>query len=315
MPASVGGTVARALPGGLGMSRALAWSLGLLTLLFTLSYLRLFGYFWGRWTEEHGPFGYGYFVPPSVLFLLWCKRNDIRSAPVERAKGWAWGFAAFLMVTNLVAIVAAVTLLQSLTFLGLIMVVPYLVWGGAKYRHLWAALLYSGTMIPWPAQIISPILFKMQHVSIVLATKILSMMGLDPIVDGVMISLPRFNFEVAAACAGLTILFPTVACTIMTAMMVEAALWRRILLVVLAVPVSILTNAGRITLIGLIGNAGGTSLANTLHDASGFVGVVVCVLILSGIGSLIGCGKYLDMYMPSWAKEEEEAPKGEAVTA
>ncbi len=301
--------LARFLKRGMGMSRASAWTLGLLAVLFGLSYVRLFGYFWGHWTEEHGPFGYGYFVPPSVALILWCKRDLLSAAPMGRAKGWAWGLAAFFVLGNLVAIVAAVTALQSLTFLGLVMVVPYLIWGGAKYRHLWAALLYTGTMIPWPGQLINPVLFRMQHVSVVLATKILTAMGLSPFVDGVTVHLPRFVFDVAAACAGLTILFPTVACTILTAMMVNAAVWRRVLLVLLSIPVSILTNAARITLVGVIGNSGGTDLANRLHDASGFVGVVVCVLILSGIGSLIGCGKYFDRYVPAWARETDEEPK------
>lgn len=305
------GPLARELPHPAGVSRAIAWSLGILGLLFALSYLRLFGYFWGRWTEEHGPFGYGYFVPPSVLFLLWCNRDSIRSAPIVKAPVWAWALVAGAVFFNLVAIVAAVTALQSVTFLALIMLIPLCLWGPARYKYLWAPLLYTATMIPWPGQIINVVLFKMQHLSVVLAVKMLSAVGLTPFVDGVTILLPHFSFDVAPACAGLTILFPTVACTILTAMMVDAPLSRKLLLIGLSVPVSILTNGARILLVGVIGNQGGTNLANQLHDASGFLGVIVCVLILSGIGSMIGCGKYHDRYMPSWAREDAptDAPK------
>jgi len=271
-----------------------------------LSYLRLFGYFWQHWTEEHGPFGYGYFVPPSVAYLLWCNRDEIKAAPVTKAGLWAWGVAGLAMLANLVAIIAAVTVLQSLSFLTLVVVLPYCLWGPERYKVIWPALLYTGTMIPWPGQIMNSVLFKMQHVSIVLAIKMLTLCGLTPYVDGVTVYLPNFSFDVAAACAGLTILFPTVACTILTAMIVKASLWRRVLLVALSVPVSILTNGARIWLIGMIGNGGGTELAQKLHDASGFVGVLVCVVILSGIGALIGCGKYHDRYMPSWAREVPE---------
>ncbi len=300
-------------------NRGIVWTLGLLGLLFVASYLQLFTYFWHRWTEEHGPFGYGYFVPPSVAFLLWANRDAIRSAPVTKAPAWAWALTVFAAVVNLVALVAAVNVLQSLTFLALVMLVPLCVWGPARYRYLWAALLYTATMIPWPGQIINVVLFKMQHLSVVLAAKIFGAMGMNPIIEGATVLLPNFSFDVAPACAGLTILFPTVACTILTAMMVNASLGRRIALVALSVPVSILTNAGRIMLVGLIGNQGGTELANRLHDASGFVGVIICVLILSGLGAMIGCGKYHDRYMPAWAREPEDdaadAAKPQEVTA
>jgi exosortase len=294
----------RPLPHDSDGSRSLFWVLGVLAILFTLSYLRLFGYFWQHWTEEHGPFGYGYLVPPCVMYLLWGNREAIRSAPISKASAWGWVAVGLAMAANLVSIVAAVTVLQSLTFLILVMAIPYCLWGPARYRHMWVALLYSATMIPWPGQIMNLILFKLQHLSVVLAVKMLGAFGIPPIVDGITLFLPHFSFDIAPACAGLTILFPTVACTILTAIIVKAALWRRLLLVALAVPVSILINGARILLIGLIGNGGGTDLATRLHDASGLVGVIICVLLLSGIGALIGCGKYDDRYMPSWAREE-----------
>lgn len=307
------GGLAQPLPEKAGVTRKIIVTLCILAVVFCLSYLHLFGYFWERWTEEHGPFGYGYFVPPSVAYLLWCNRDQIRSAPVTRPAAWTWVLLGLAVLANIVAVLARFTLLQSVTFLSLIMLIPLCLWGPAKYKYLWAGLLYTATMIPWPGQIVNKILFSMQHLSIAMAIKMLGLFGLSPYADGVTIMLPHFSFDVAPACAGLTILFPTVACTILTAMMVDAALWRRLLLIALSVPVSILTNGGRILLIGLIGNGGGTQLANQLHDASGLVGVIICVLILSGIGALIGCGKYYDKYMPSWARVEEEGAKAEEV--
>ena len=304
-------------PVGLGVDAAKGGSAQLwlgfvaLALVFFLSFTHLFMYFWQRWTEEHGPFGYGYFVPPCVGYLLWANRKEIAAAPARPGKKIGWVVVGGLVLIQLVGLIANVTFIQSFALIGLLVSIPYCLWGPDKFKFLWAPMLYFATMVPWPGQLTNPILFKMQHISIVLAFKTLSVLGLGPVVDGTVIGFNDnlFHFEVAPACAGLTILFPTVACSILTVMMLEAALWRKLLYVCLSIPVSILTNAGRISLVGIIGYKGNEDLANRLHDASGFVGVIICVIVLSIIGAFIGCAKYKDQFMPSWAKEDHDKPE------
>jgi exosortase len=289
------------------------WAAGVgLAVLFCLSYAHLFMYFWQRWTEEHGPFGYGYFVPPSVLYLLWANRASIKAAPATPGKVWGWGLVAGLVLLQLVGLMANVTFVQSVTFIGLLLAIPYCIWGPQRFKVLWAPLLYSATMIPWPGQISNVLLFKLQHLSVVMAAQFFTWLKLLPVIDGSTIILPQYQFDVAPACAGLTILFPTVACAVLTVMMLEAQLWRKLVYVGLSIPISILTNGGRIALVGIIGNLGGKDLASRLHDASGFVGVIICVIILSIIGAMIGCAKYKDQYMPAWAREEA-SPEKDAV--
>jgi exosortase len=283
--------------------------LGGLTVLFCLSYTHLFLYFWQRWTEDHGPFGFGYFVPPSVAYLLWANRQSIKEAPLLPAKGSAWVAVGLLALLQVVGAVANVTFVQSITFMGLLLAIPYCIWGPAKFKVLWAPLLFTATMIPWPGQISNVLLFKMQHLSVLMAAQLFSWLHLQPVIDGTSIILPQYMFDVAPACAGLTILFPTVACAILTVMMLKANLWRKLLYVGLSVPVSILTNGARISLVGIIGNMGGTDLASRLHDASGFLGVIVSVIVLSIIGTMIGCATYKDEYMPKWAREIIEEGK------
>src|SRR5579859_1449440 len=72
------------------------WAVGALALAFAASYIHLFNYFWQAWTQEHGPFGYGYFVPPCVAYLLWANRKDIKAAPLTPAKKRGWGILVAL---------------------------------------------------------------------------------------------------------------------------------------------------------------------------------------------------------------------------
>ena len=292
-------------------SKKFWFAFGALAVVICLSYAHLFMYFWQRWTEEHGPFGYGYFVPPCVVYLLWANRKTISTSPTMPGKWFGWVLATVFVLFQLVGLIANVTLIQSISLIGLLLTLPYCLWGPQKFKHLWAPMLYSATMVPWPGQVSNVLLFKMQQISIVLASKVFSLLGLQPMSEGPTIYLPHYSFDVAPACAGLTILFPTVACAVLTVMMLEAALWRKLIYVLLAVPISILTNGGRISLVGIIGNQGGTELAAHLHDASGIFGVVICVIVLSIIGAVIGCSKYKDQYMPHWAKEPVEDKEGD----
>jgi len=278
-----------------------AWIIATVVISFVFS--SLFAYYWKRWNESHAPFGYGYFVPPSVLFLIWAKRKNIAKETVQSGSFLALLLVLLGVAIHCVGLIANATIVQSLAFTILFMTMPYYVWGGGVYRHLWGPLLYMTTMIPWPGQITSKILVPMQGISTTMASGILSGMGTHIYVDGTTVSTGNYTFEVAAACSGLTILFPTIAIAILTTMMVHGALWRKLLLVASAVPVSIVANSIRIALIGMIGDKGGVQLANTLHDSSGIVGVIIATVVLSGVGALLKVSHYYDDYMPEWARD------------
>jgi exosortase len=276
-----------------------------LILVIAVAFAPLFRYFWHRWWEEdHAPFGYGYFIPPTCLYLLWCRRDKLAAAKVEPAPWWAWGILGLTVFVLLLGIRASVTVVESLAFASALVVVPYCIWGKNVLKHSWGALLYGWTMIPWPGQATGGLLIRMQQLSTDQASWVFNHLGISSLIDGTTVWLPNFNFEVAVACAGLTILFPTLSIAILTAMMVKAKMWQKLLLIVVSIPISIIANTLRIVLIGYIGNSGGKDLAEKLHDASGIVGVILASFVLYFVGLLIGCGKYLPEYTPTFGQEE-----------
>lgn len=282
------------------------WPIAILALLVSAAFAPLFVRYWSEWTAEHSPFGYGYFVPPTVAFYIWAMREKLRKAEFGEAGIWAWALLALGSAAEWLALFAGVTLLQAVALLAILLSLTAILWGPARARIVAPALIYLATMVPWPGQFMSGIFFQLQRTSIVLATILLRLAHLGPITNGPTIYLDHYSFEVAPACAGLTIVFPTVACMIFTVMMINAAAWRKMLLVAISVPVCILINGLRIAAIGVIGNQGGTDLAARLHDMSGWVGVVICVLLLGWIGSWFGCANYKPEFIPKWAVAPRE---------
>jgi exosortase len=298
-PASVGDAPSR---GG--------WLLWLaLGVVSVAAFQGLFAYFWERWTQDQSPFGYGYFVPPTVLFLVWCRLRLSRGRPRVSGHSLALVGIVLLALTQCVALLSGVTLLQSIVFYGLLLLVPYYLWGPYVFAAIGGPLAYSAVMIPWPGQFTANLLLPSQLVSTKIATAMLSSVGTKSYVEGTLVYLPSYNFEVAAACSGLTILFPVVAIAILNVMMVRAAMWRKLVVVAFALPLAVLANGIRIAGIGLIGDGGSPQLADQLHDPSGWIAVGIAVVMLMMVQAAMKCNNFLPEYMPPFGAEPKEVPQ------
>jgi len=273
-------------------------SVALAAILFLLAFWGLLAEFWARWTMDHSPFGYGYLVPPTVAFLVWRRWLVSRSEPVEAGRWPVWAGIVAALLVHAVGVLSAVTALQSAAFVALVLLIPAAILGPKVFRHLWAPLAYTAAMVPWPDQITSRLLLPSQEVSTALAARMLDFAGIQSYVQATSVYTPNYQFEVARACSGLTILFPVVAIAILNAMMVQAPAWKKAALVALALPLSVLANSFRIALIGWIGEHGGADLANRLHDSSGLVGVIVAIVLLTLIQGRMGILQYLPEYLP-----------------
>lgn len=272
---------------------------------------QLFQYYWDQWNKDHSPFGFGYLVPPTVAYLLWCKRNAIKSAESASGSKLVLLLIGVAVLAEMLGMFTLFNFLQSLAFMVLLMAVPYYLWGRAVYAKIWGPLAFTATMVPWPEQITSRVLVPSQLLSTKLAAAMLNIAGTGPSVDGTTVTLNNYHFEVAVACSGLTILFPVIAIAILNGMMVDAALWRKALLVALAVPISLFANSLRIAIIGMIGNAGGEGLAARLHDSSGIFGVIIAIVFLTLAQWWLKCLHYHADYMPSFAREPEPTEESE----
>lgn len=283
-------------------------SIVLAAVLFLVAFWGLFAEFWTRWTMEHSPFGYGYLVPPTVAFLVWRRWRLARRERAETGRWFGWVGIAAAVSLHLVGVLSAVTTLQSVAFLALVLLVPYVLWGPRVFRHLWAPLAYSATMIPWPDQLTSRLLLPSQEASTKLAVALLDISGARSYVQGTSVFTPNYQFEVARACSGLTILFPVLAIAILNAMIADAAPWKKALLVASAVPLSVAANSLRIAMVGWIGEYGGASAANRLHDASGWIGVIFAIVLLTLLQARMGMMRYQPEYLPGAETAKEYRP-------
>lgn len=253
-------------------------------------------------------------MPPTILYMLWCKRKRIAEQPCESGHWISLVVLLFSSVVLYVGIRTSINIILDAAFFTMLMVIPYYMWGAKIYKTIWGPLAFTATLIPWPDQITSLFLVPAQVFSAISAKWVLATLGQGATLDGTDIVLTSYKFEVAKACSGLTIVFPVVAVAILNMMMVDAKLRTKILVVILSVPISMLANLIRIAMIGLIGNNGGSDLADKLHDPSGWIGVVIAIVLLTVVQWRLSAMTFYDDYMPSFAHLDDEPSDDQAKT-
>ncbi len=113
-----------------------------------------------------------------------------------------------------------------------------------------------------------------------------------------MILLPNVEVMVGAPCSGFRLLISLFAFTVLYTYLLEGPWWGRTLLVVFTLPLSLLVNSIRITLIALVGEFMGSEAMHSFHDYSGYIVLILAFLVLVSFGRLVKCRKFNSMLMP-----------------
>lgn len=240
-----------------------------------------------------------------MLYLIWCRRDAIAASPKERGNLLILIPIALAVLIHMAALIARINIASSFAFYVLTMSLPYFIWGKHVYRYIWGALAYSAVMLPWPPQIYGKFLLPAQEYSLAVAVKMLQWTGLSTEVEGTVVNINGYEFEVAAACSGLTIVFPIIAIVIMSVMMINAPWWKKATLLLLSAPLSIFSNAVRIWTIAMIGQYMGAKMADSLHDPSGVAAVIFATILLTIIMSVFKANDYKEEYMPNFGDDED----------
>jgi exosortase D (VPLPA-CTERM-specific) len=101
--------------------------------------------------------------------------------------------------------------------------------------------------------------------------------------EGNVIDLGSYKLQVVEACSGLRYLFPLMVFGFILAYFFQSALWKRVLIFLSTIPITILMNSIRIGIIGVTVEYWGEEMGEGfLHDFEGWVIFMACTLVLFG---------------------------------
>jgi len=236
--------------------------------------------YWPTWVslvtlwEREPDYSHGWFVIPIAAYLLWSFKDSM--PPVRSTL--SWGGLVMLGCVALLRVFARFAYFDFLDGWTIPLTAIGLAWvfGGKQWAY-WAlpALGFLFFMIPLPFRIENELSQPLQWIATKASCYTLQLLGQPAIAEGTTILLGDQILEVERACSGLRIFMGVFALAYVYAVLVRRSWWERILLVMAAVPIALVSNAARIIATGLCFQwFSGETARHFSHDLAGYVMIV-----------------------------------------
>jgi exosortase D (VPLPA-CTERM-specific) len=230
------------------------------------------------WPRED--YSYCYLMPFVVLYLIWEKKSELAQEPAAPS----WGGLLLLVpgillfwVGDLAGELFSLYISSWLTAVGIL----WMQIGWRKLKVISFALLMALTMFPLPNFLNTKLTFSLKLISSQLGVWMLRIFGMSAYREGNVIDLGFMQLQVVDACSGLRYLFPLLIMGILIAYFYRAALWKRLVLVLSTIPLTIVINSLRIALTGIICSYWGKEAAEGFfHGFSGWMIFIVSFAML-----------------------------------
>ncbi|MCL5103228.1 MAG: exosortase, partial [Armatimonadetes bacterium] len=270
------------------------WPLVLVCALFASVQWPVFKSWWVIWNETDSYYSHGPIVPFISGFMIWCNRRTLARTKIQPS--W-WGLLILIASVPLQFITTLINTdtLHTLTFFCIVFGTLLLLFGWRVTKVLFVPVAFLVTMIPIASWALDAATARAQLVSAGVAEKFLYWSGYEIVRYGntiVSSDLPQ-PLMVGTPCSGLRLLISLITFSWFFVYVVEGARWKKWFLMLLSLPLAVFINSLRITMIGYAGFWTGSAEAmHTFHDYSGYIGLIICFVILFGIAKLIRVGDF-----------------------
>ena len=225
-------------------------------------------------------YSHAYLIPLISAFIIWQKYAAI--SRVEMLGSW--------IGTAVVTLGIIFWYLGELSTLYIIIKYAFLIalfglvlsFSGLRNIHYFSfAVLLLFFTIPLPSFIYNNLSSYLQLISSKLGVEVIRLFGISVFLEGNVIDLGNYKLQVVEACNGLRYLFPLITLGVIVAYFYQDKFWKKCLIVISTLPITILMNSIRIGVIGVLVEYWGIEMAEGfLHDFEGWVIFMICFGIL-----------------------------------
>jgi exosortase len=245
------------------------WQAGVLFLLTAWLYAPIVSRLAVQWWQDPN-YIHGFFVPAFSLLLLWEDRARLAALPLKPS----WSGLVILLFSLFaltVGVLSSQFFLPRISFLLLISGIVVFLAGWEYLLAMSFPLAFLILMVP-STTIFIQVTFPLQILASKTATFFLTLAGVPVVREGNILLLSNARMQVAEACSGIQSLFSLFTLAIVYGFLVETKIALRILLALAAIPISVLANALRISVTGLVLQHWGIERAQgSFHIFSGWL--------------------------------------------
>jgi exosortase D (VPLPA-CTERM-specific) len=233
---------------------------------------------WSTPEYSHGPL-----IPMVSLYLF---LRELRAEPTRapRHAGPRWPGIAVILVALLLAILGNIIGISD------IVTYAFILWVGGVFLTVFGwrrgirhqlPVIHLVFMLPLPQFVYWKLTTFLQGVSSEMGVWFLRLAGVPVFLEGNIIDLGVLKLQVAEACSGLRYLFPILSFSYLFAILYRGPMWHKLVLLLMAAPLTVLMNSVRIGIVGVLVNANGIQGAEGfMHYFEGWIIFVVCIVIL-----------------------------------
>ena len=188
---------------------------------------------------------HGFAILPLALYILWQKRETLRTAPI-RGSWLGLLIAVCTLFTYVVAKIGEMQTIASASMLFFLWGCVIFLFGFAIFKACLFPLLILFFMIPVPAQFIAALTMPLQLFVSKASVGLASLVGIPIYREGNVIQLPQGAFEVVQACSGLRSIMTLLTLGAVMAYFTMRSNLLRSILFLLAIPIAIAVNILRV---------------------------------------------------------------------
>ncbi len=290
-----------------GLTNARLAMIAAAILTFLLAYAATLQELYATWRNDAN-YSHGLLVIPIAIAIFW---RRLEESPLEFAPPTGFSASLGLALLGMSLGLRAFAYEYSFQWIENASLIPAaagMIWclgGPSTLRAAWPALVFLVFMLPLPHTINSLIALPLQSLAATGSRFLLQLSGIWAVQMGnvIRIHTPRGidQLDVAQACNGLSMLMSLAATVTATILLIPLPIWKRVTLLLSAVPIAIACNILRIFTTGWAYYlASGVEFKKLAHDWAGFLMMPVALLI---VGLELGI---LGWLVPKPRPEDEE---------
>ena len=262
-----------------------SYSLGVI-LALAAGFLLLIPTFWSglselvlRWDKQE-EYSHGYMIPLVSAYLIWQRRGLLKSLEFKPS----WFPVLFVVIGMMIAVIGEISALFILIHFSMIMIIMAMAWaimGWNAFRYVAIPLGLLAFAIPLPYFLEATLTADLQLISSELGVAFIRLFGIPVYAEGNVIDLGVYQLQVVEACSGLRYLYPLMGVGFIIVYLYQVELWKRVLVFLSTIPITILMNSFRIGVIGILVDNWGIGMAEGfLHYFEGWIIFIACLAIL-----------------------------------
>jgi len=261
------------------------WLLGLLALLSGL-YWKIVSDMIIDWYSDDN-FSHGFVVPFISGYFLWKSWPELK-VKLVKPDGLGLLVIVFASAQLLLAWLGTEYFTMRSSLVVLIVGIVLYWFGWEVFRGMAMPILFLLFMVPLPYIIYDMVAFPLKLFVAKVSVGFLDGVGITVLREGNIIQFPVTTLEVADACSGVRSLMSLLALSVAYTFCLPMQTWKRWVIAVATVPISIATNAFRVIGTGILAQYWGAKAAQGFfHKSAGFAVFALALVLMVGLGALL----------------------------